>query len=207
MTIATYAELLTGIRDWLARDGDTANLPDSRLGDLVTVAEAEIYDRLRIRAMETSADLTVNARTVALPSGFIELRRLYIDASPLFVPDYYAPADFWQRAGVRSRGSGRPTFFTVEGQNFVFDPTPDATYTGKVLYYARLAALSSATNALFLGRPTLYLYGALKHAAPFIGEDSRIATWAAMFETQIAQAQSVSDRGAYAGTPLVIRPG
>jgi hypothetical protein len=202
MSIANYADVLTSIRDWLARPTDTVTLPDARLGDLVQFAEAEIWDRLRTRDMLASTALTINAQSISAPADLIEVSRLYLDGTPIYPLTYAAPPQFWQTFSANI--AGRPRAFTVEGGAMLFGPNPDASYTGRLLYYARPAALSAATNAVFSARPNLWLYGALAHAAPLIGNDGRIATWRGMFEAGLKQAQDASDRAAYGGAPLTI---
>lgn len=210
MALATYADLLDGIRDWLARSGDTTLLPDTRLGDFVVAAETEIYDTLRVDAMEASANLTLSAQAVELPADFIEARRIYLDGSPILRVEYRAPSQFWVEA--KAAIQGRPYFYTIEGRFLKFGPIPDMPYTGKLHYYARPASLATALNAIFTARPTLFLFGALKHAALFTGMDpaepqGRAGQWAAMFQKALADAQAASDRGTYSATPLAIRPG
>lgn len=203
MALTTYAELLTSIRDWLARDGDTTHLPDARLADFVRFAESDIYERLRIREMETSASLTVNAQTVALPSDYVGARRLYLDIDPYAALEYVAPTAFWTLFAQNI--TGRPGFYTVEGDNFVFGPAPDATYTGRLLYWKRLAALSSATNSLFTRQPDLWLYGALSHAGTFVRDAERAAEFQGRFQSALARAEMSNERERWSAGPLVMR--
>jgi hypothetical protein len=205
MALATYQNVVDAVRDWLARPNDTTLLTDTRIDDFIVMAEADIYDGLRVRDMETAADLTVSAQTAALPTGYLETRRLYLDGSPLLTVDYMAPSQFWSEFRVAT--PGRPRAYTIEGANLVFGPAPDATYTGKHLYYRRFPTLSSATNALFTARPNLWVYGALRHAALFVGADERKPVWDNAFVEEMGLAQRASDRGAYSGAPLVIRVG
>lgn len=207
MALTSFAELIDGIRDWLGRANDTSNLPTSRMGDLVAMAEAEIYDRLRVREMEASAALTVDAQTVALPTDYVETRRLYLDDARDDLPLVFrAPPQFWREVRLPTT-TGRPRIYTIEGSDILFGPAPDATYTGRLLYYKRFAGLASEVNTIFTARPHLYLYGALAHAAPFVDDDERIGVWRGQFEAAISQAQSASDRGSYSGAPLIIRAG
>ncbi len=205
MALATYADLIAGIRDWLARPGDTASLPDARLADLVVAAETAICDRYRGREMVGSATISTTAQTVPLPADFLEARRLYLDASPLAWLEYRAPPQFWREFAANV--AGRPRCFTIEGTSIVFGPVPDAVYTGRLSYFERFDPLATALNPLYLARPTLYLYGALAHAAPLIGADERLPLWQGLFEKALAEAQMASDRALYGGSPLAMRPG
>lgn len=167
MAISTYAELKTA----LANFSDRTDLT-SRLGEFVALAETRIFygsqeapfvsDPLRVRAMETSTDLTINAQSVALPTRYLGLRRQYISGDNGAKINCMSPDAFWGKYAGPS-WSGPPMDFTVEGEYFVFGPTPDATYTGKCLYWQKFAALSSDsdTNWLLTNAPGAYLQGAL----------------------------------------------
>jgi hypothetical protein len=167
MTISTCAELKTALANFSDRSDLTA-----RLGEFITLAETRIFygsmeapfvsEPLRIRAMETSSDLTINAQTVALPTRYLGLRRQYISGDNGLKINLVSPDAFWgKHAG--SADSGRPYEYTIEGENFVFGPTPDGTYTGKLLYWQKFAALSADadTNWLLTNAPAAYLQGAL----------------------------------------------
>ncbi len=203
MAFSTYADLVSNTRDWLARD--TTTLPDTAIGHAVTLAEAEIYGRLRVRAMEAAADLTFSSRTAALPTGFIGARRLYIDGSPIRMPEFRSPEQYW--AEVRANVTGAPRIWTVEAGTAVIGPAPDQAYTGKLLYYARPSALSAAVNAIYTDNPDLFLYGTLCHVQPYTGEDDRLPLWKSMFDAAMQRVQAANEGDRFAGTPLVMRPG
>lgn len=175
MTISTFADLKSQVASFLNRSNLTAQIPV-----FVQLAEARLAygskeapfesEPLRIRAMETSADLSLvgGTQTVALPTEFLQQRRLYISASPIIQCDYLTPTLFWEN--WISSTSGPPTEFTIEGENIVFGPTPDTAYTGKILYYKKFTALSADTdtNWLLTNAPAAYLHGTLLEAYRFV---------------------------------------
>lgn len=205
MTLATYADLTAAVRDWLGRTNDTVALTDARVADFVRLAEVDIYERLRVREMETSGDLTINAQSIAIPTGLIGVRRLYITSDPLAELEYLSPPQFWGTFGANL--TGQPWAFTMEGGNFVFGPAPDATYTGKLLYWKRLTALSSAVNDLFANQPDLWLYGGLMHAAIYTRDFEEEARWKGKFGEALDRAELSNDKSRFGGAPLVVRPG
>ena len=179
MTIATYATLKTAVANFLSRSDLTSRIPE-----FIELAEDLIANdkRFRIRPAETAADVTVSAQTAALPTRFLALRRLYLNTSPISLLEYLSPENFWRKwTGSRT---GQPKAFTIEGENFVFGPAPDSSYTAKCLYWQRFAALSADadTNWLLTNARGAYLYGALIQAAPYIGNDPRLTTWSALFD-------------------------
>ena len=177
MAISQYSELTAAVANWLNRSDLTSRIPE-----FISMAEDYVAQELRIRAMETSVDITIDAQTEALPTRYLETIRLYIDGDPVQRLRYMKPLDFWER--WTSSRTGKPQFFTIEGENYVFGPAPDSTYTGKCLYFQRFAAMSADgdTNWILSNARGLYLYRALLEAAPFIGDDPRSLTWAALWD-------------------------
>lgn len=172
MSIATFADLKSQIATALNRSNLTSQIPV-----FVQLAETRISygskegaltcEPLRIRAMETSADVAISGQTAALPTGYLQARRFYLNTDPVQELTYIVPDIFWRL--YAGRGTGQPTHFTVEGENFLFGPTPDSTYTGKSLYYKKFDALSADadTNWLLTNAPAVYLHGALMEAYRF----------------------------------------
>lgn len=202
MAITNYGELKTAVANWLERDDLAARIPE-----FISLAEDRIAQdtRLRIRPMETSTDLTVNAQEVALPTGFLEARRLYLQGTPLKRVEYLTPENFWIRNLANQ--TGLPKWFTIEGENIVFGPAPDDSYTGKLLYWQRFTALANDadTNWVLTNARGLLLYGALVESAPFLEEDTRTLTWATMYDDEVEKVQLADRRDRHSGAPLVSR--
>jgi hypothetical protein len=197
MAISTYAELQTAVSNWLDRSDLTSRIPE-----FITLAEGRIARKLRIREMETESDVATVAgtRTAAVPTGFREVRRIYLNTTPITDLKYISPQDYWAR--YMSTNTGKPQVFTVEGANLVFGPIPDAAYTAKVLHYKALDALSSSAHAVFTANPDVYLYGALLAAEPFLKNDKRIGVWKGMFDEALMELEMQNSR--HPG-PMVMR--
>jgi hypothetical protein len=84
--------------------------------------------------------------------------------------------------------------------------TPAETYTGEIIYYGSVTALSGSTssNAILSKAPDLYLYAALMAAAPFLGADERIQTWGTLYKSGV-EALNARARQARVVGPLVSR--
>jgi hypothetical protein len=95
----------------------------------------------------------------------------------------------------------------VVGGQFRISPTPDATYTAELIYFAKLTKLSStvASNWLLTSSPDIYLYGSLLQAAPYLQDDARIQTWATLYERALNDLRTADDRGATSGGALLTR--
>ena len=210
MAITTYGELKTAVANWLARSDLTAFIPD-----FIRLAEARIHhgsdnpqfpsEPLRIRLMETAVDVTIDAQTEALPTGFLGARRFFINSTPITNLNQVSPTQLY--TDFPDGTTGRPVEYTIEGSNFVFGPSPDQTYTGKLLYYKEFTSFSADadTNTLLTTSPGVYLYGALIEAMPFIQDDARLPMWFAMFSAAVNGLQGTNKRDAWSGSIRVVR--
>jgi hypothetical protein len=199
--ITTYGELKTAIANWLDDDNLTSRIPE-----FVSLCEDRIAQNIRIRLMETSADLTINAQEVSLPTGYLGHRRLYLLGNPVRILNYETPDNFWQ--SYMSTDTAKPVAFTVEGDNFVFGPAPDISYTGKILYYKRLTAFSddADTNTLLTTARGLYLYGSLIEASTYLEDDVSILKWSALFDDLIDKVMTNDKRDRASGVSRMRDP-
>lgn len=186
MTISTFADLKSQVATFLNRANLTAQIPyfvqlaETRIAYGASEGQME-SDPLRIRAMEQSSYATFNAQKIQLPTGFLQQRRLYISGTPNSEIDYVTPPIFWPK--YLSSTSGKPTEYTVEGENIVLGPTPDASYTGQILYYKKFTALSgdTDTNWLLTNAPGVYLYSTLAEAHRFARNMEQASAYIASF--------------------------
>jgi hypothetical protein len=196
LSISTYAEAKSAVANRLRR-ADTSSYID----DWFTLAETDIYRRLRTKDMETAFSDTISSGVVALPSSYIDLKFAYINASPATKLDRKTAAWVYQKYPTRSAES-RPKVIAREGSNFIFGPYPDSNYTVAGVYYKNLGALSSSAHALFTANPDVYVYGALVMAVRDLKDDAGIARWTPLYEQAILSAQAASDREDYSGGGL-----
>jgi hypothetical protein len=216
MSIANYSELKSAIQNWIARSDDAFNL---RMDDFIALAEDRIHygsgepgeasytAPLRIRQMETSGDLTVSSQAVSLPTGFLQERRIYLNTDPKTDLKYLPPDRFWATSGNASGTSGKPVSYTIEGTDLVFGPSPDSSYTGKILYYKKLDALSAsaATNWLILNSPGTYLYACLMEAALWDRNDEDAIKYQGLYHARVNALMRQSSLSMYGGGALTSR--
>lgn len=195
--MTTYALLKSDTADWLERSDLTNTIPT-----LIRLCEAQIRRNLRVRAMETAADITITSGSGSLPSGFLEARRFTWDESNARNIDFVSPHDFYSSAEYDQ--SGTPSIYTIE--NSTVYVRPSATGTGKLLYFKAFDALSddSDTNWALTNAYDLYLYGTLMNAAPYLKEDSRVAVWDAGYQRALAELNRSEDRARRSG-PIRMR--
>ena len=202
MALTTYTELKTSIGDWLNRSDLTSVIPD-----FISLAEAQVERTLRTRQMIVRANASFDAEYGAVPSDFLETKSLKLTSTNPQTPLEFLSIDALDNKAAEYTGSGKPRFFGVVGGQFRIVPTPDATYTTELTYYAKLTKLSSsvASNWLLTSNPDIYLYGSLLQAAPYLQDDARIQTWATLYERALNDSQTADDRGASSGGALLTR--
>jgi hypothetical protein len=213
MSISNYGELKIAVASWLARSNLTARIPE-----FISIAEGYIHygimapnkrwavEPLRIRAMETAADITIAAQTASLPEGWLAARRFYLDGANRKQLDFLPPTDFWSRE--LSSTTGTPTAYTIEGEDFVFGPIGGGT--GKLLYYKKFDALSddSDTNWLLTNQPGAYLFAALYEAFSYAeGGQQESDAYLMKFSSIINALNAADNQDRYSGAILQMRAG
>ena len=88
-------------------------------------------------------------------------------------------------------------------------PTPDGAYSSILMYYAKVPTLSDSneTNWLLTHHPDIYLYGALLHSAPYLKEDERAQTWAALYTSAVERVNNASSKSTTSGSGLRLKIG
>jgi len=213
MALTTVGGIKTAIDDFLSRQGDLTAAYKTEY--FLTLAHARIHygsddprfpsEPVRIRCMETTADVSTTAQAVPLPTGYLAMRRVYLDGSPVRPLNFMPPIDFW--AKYVSSNHAQPSVYTIEGENIVFGPVPDSAYTAKLLYWKALAlpAADADTNWIMQNVPGAYLYGSLVEASLVIQDDEQLAKFGPMFAGAIGGMIKSDKRDRFSGAPLMMR--
>ena len=202
MAISTYTDLKTSVASWLNRDDLTSVIPD-----FISLAEAGINRDLRHYKMIERADATLDSRYVQMPTDWIETVRFSITSGNTYRLELVSRDDMLEYRQKTADASGRPRFYANIGDTIEVFPTPDADYTMQLQYYAKTPALSdsNASNWLLLDAPDVYLYGTLIQSAPYLQDDARTQTWAALYAAALQSLQKASDDTRFAGSGLRMR--
>lgn len=199
MALSSYSELKSTVASYLARNDLTAVIPD-----FIRLAEERLRRDLRIRQMlvVATANTTGGDSTVGLPTDFLEMRDIHVNLNPVVQLSYKAPNAFYSSG--KSGLSGKPTDYTVLASEFQLAPIPDAAYTLQMLYYAKPALLSdsNASNVFLANCPDALLYAALGEAEPYLMNDARLQTWAALYERAITAINTSDQSSEYGGQPM-----
>jgi len=196
MAISTYSELLAAIADWAARPG----LLSSVTPDFVTMTEALFnygdegidFEPVRCRQMETTASFTVTTAAVAVPSGFLEAKRLTAATSPVRELTYAEPG-WYKEAYPSGQNADSPSFYTVEGTNIL------SVANFEMVYYTAVPALATnSTNWLLTASPNAYLFGGLLYYSIYQKDDEEAQRYLKMVRGAVRGLQR-SDNASRAG--------
>jgi hypothetical protein len=118
--------------------------------------------------------------------------------------EYYNPNIFFRNA--QTKVLGVPKKYTILASELQFAPIPDGVYTMQMLYYAAPTYLSDAnpSNAFLANCPDALIYASLGEAEPYLMNDERLGTWAALYQRAIDSLTAADDRGEYSAVPLTM---
>ena len=204
MALTTYDELKASIADFLDRDDLTTVIPD-----FISLAETQMNREIRHYRMEKRATANLDTQYTALPNDFLQPIRFVITGSDVSTLEQASPLEISKLREANNDTTGTPDTYSILDSSIEVFPKPDATYTLEMLYYEKIDALNSGntSNWLLTNYPDAYLYGSLMHTAPYLAEDNRIQTWAALYQKAISDINSESERSktAAAGRRIKIR--
>ena len=174
--VMTYDSLNYYVLQYLERS-DLATI--NAIPTFITLAEFEIAQEIKTLGQLQIVESTMNANSpnLAKPARWRKTVSMnYTDASgnknPIFLRKYEYLISYSQN----STTGGAPLYYADTSWDWWYvSPTPDQSYAFEVLYYERIAPLSSTnqTNWLTQNAPTAMLYGTLLQAMPFLKNDQR----------------------------------
>jgi hypothetical protein len=199
MALTDYSSFKTTVANYLAR----SDLTD-QIADFIRLGEERLSRELRTRKMliVARADTTAGDSTIGLPTDFLEMRDIHLRTTPVQSLTYYSPNAFF--AGSRTTDSGKPVDYTILSAEIQFAPTPDTAYTAQMLYYAKPQYLSDTniTNVFLANYPDALLYAALGEAEPYLMNDARLQTWAALYDRAVSAINTADQSSEYGGQPM-----
>ena len=193
MSLSTYAGLKDALQSFSHRN-DVA----SRLDDFIDLAESEMNRWVRIRDMETRVSTPTSGRYMALPTGFLEMRRVkLVSGSQYYEMQYSTPEGMHITAD-----SNMPKLYTVTSQ-VEFDRTPDSTYNIEFQYYAAPTALSSinTSNSILTRFPSIYLFGSLWALYLWSLQEDKSDYYYQKFMSEIKSANRQDSKGRHGPAP------
>ena len=199
MAITDYSSFKTTVANYLARSDLTNQIPD-----FIRLGEERLARDLRTRKMlvVARANTTAADSTVGLPTDFLEMRDMHLRTTPVQSLTYYSPNAFF--ASSRTTDSGKPVDYTILANEIQFAPIPDTAYSVQMLYYAKPQYLTDTNinNAFLANYPDALLYAALGEAEPYLMNDARLQTWAALYDRAILAINTSDQSSEYGGQPM-----
>ena len=193
-----YDNLVKEVIDWSHRSDLGIKIPD-----FIQLAENAMYSNevevLTVRSMETiTTDLTTG-QLLTLPADFESARSVRLvtgdNGGEL---KYQAPEQMFKQVAT-----GRPSFFTIVGDQIQFNRVPDSQYTIEFQYYKKATALSIAnqTNDILTSHPSIYLFGALTALFSYALDTEQQIKYNQMFISAIKGANKADKKGRYGPAP------
>tara|TARA_R110000850_G_scaffold101828_1_gene210526 strand:- start:525 stop:1151 length:627 start_codon:yes stop_codon:yes gene_type:complete len=198
MALTNFDELYKSIVDWSHR-GDLGE----KIADFVALTENAMYSNdaevLTVRSMETISTALTAGQYLSLPDNFESARSVR-----LVTDDGGGELRFQAPEQMRKRVTGgRPSFFTIVGNEIQFDKVPDSEYTIEIQYYRKATPLTEAnqTNDILTNHPNIYLYGALAQAFSYSQDDQQASKYIQLFIGAIKGANKADKKGRYGPAP------
>ena len=204
MAITNYTNLQTTIADFLNRDDLTSVIPT-----FIQLAEAEMNRVVRHWKMEKRATGQQSAgdQWMQVPNDWLETIRLHLTGSgtsAVTMTSRAAMADI--RAKNEDVSTVAPYLYTHADGQFELYPTPSDTTDFELLYYQQIPDLATnSTNWLLEDAPDVYLYGALRHSAPYLAEDARSAVWEKYYGEALQMLNNASEQARYSGSGMTLK--
>lgn len=174
--VMTYDSLTYYVLQYLERS-DQATI--NAIPTFITLAEFEIAQEIKTlgQLQVSESAMTIGNPVLAKPARWRKTVSMNITDStgnrtPVLLRKYEYLTNYWPN----NTSTSMPLFYSdTDWDHWYLAPTPDKAYSFEVLYYERIAPLSSTnqTNWLTQNAPTAMLFGTLLQAMPFLKNDQR----------------------------------
>lgn len=197
-TATTYTSLLADLRAYLERGYVQDVTVYDQLPRLVTLAEREIAQRLKILGFVTPLIAGLNAgqcvyqkpdrwrKTISMSYGIATSSDALQNSR---VPIFARSLEYCQMYWPDQTLTAPPQFYAdYDYSNWLIVPTPIISYPWAINAYMMPPLLGddNQTNWLTEFAPNILLYRALLECTPFLKNDERLPIWQQMYEEQVA---------------------
>lgn len=181
----TYDSLTSTVLQYLERS-DPAVV--AAIPTFITLCEFEIAQEIKTLGQLTVANATVtpNNPVLAKPARWRKTVSMSINNGSNMQPVFLRKFEYLKNYWPDPTKTDVPAYYAdTDYEHWYLAPTPDQAYDFEVLYYERIAPLSSTnqTNWLTQYAPNAMLYGTLLQAMPFLKNDAR-----AIFQQKYSEA-------------------
>jgi len=175
--VMTYNSLTSMVLSYLERS-DPATI--AAIPTFITLAEFEIAQEIKTlgQLQVVTATMQAGTPTIQKPARWRKTVSMTLtnpttsQTQPVLVRKLEYLQNYWPNAAL----TATPVYYAdSDYEHWYIAPTPDQAYTFEVLFYERIAPLSSTnqTNWLTQYAPNAMLYGTLLQAMMFLKNDNR----------------------------------
>jgi hypothetical protein len=173
--VLTYDSLTANVLQYLERQ-DPAVV--NAIPTFITLAEFAIAQEIKTLGQLQIVEGTMNAGNPVIqkPSRWRKTTSMNVivngQKQPILDRRYEYLTNYWPN----NTETSQPLYYAdTDWDHWYIAPTPDQNYSFEVLYYERIAPLSSTnqTNWLTQNAPNAMLFGTLLQAMPFLKNDQR----------------------------------
>jgi len=173
--VMTYDSLTYYVLQYLERK-DQAVV--EAIPTFITLAEFEIAEQIKTlgQLQVVESTMTAGNSVIAKPARWRKTVSMNVTVNGVKQPVLLRKYEYLQNYWPNTSQTSIPLFYAdTDWEHWYLAPTPDHSYAFEVLYYERIAPLSSEnqTNWLTQNAPNAMLFGTLLQAMPFLKNDQR----------------------------------
>ena len=174
--VMTYDSLTSTVLQYLERN-DTAVV--NAIPTFISLAEFEIAQEIKTlgQLQIVESNMTASNAILQKPARWRKTVSMSVTVAgkkqPVYLRKYEYLKNYWPDADQ----TDVPLYYAdTDWEHWYIAPTPNLAYAFEVLYYERIAPLSSAnqTNWLTQNAPNAMLFGTLLQAMQFLKNDQRV---------------------------------
>ena len=173
--VMTYDSLNTMVLQYLERS-DAAVV--EAIPTFITLAEFEIAQQIKTlgQMQVVTSNMTIGNPVIQKPARWRKTVSMEVSLNSSKSPVLLRKYEYLKLYTPNAATTGLPLYYAdYDYDHWLVAPTPDQAYSFEVLYYERIAPLSSAnqTNWITQNAPNAMLFGTLLQAMPFLKNDAR----------------------------------
>jgi hypothetical protein len=173
--VMTYDDLTSTVLQYLERkDASVINA----IPTFISLAEFEIAQEIKTLGQLQVVESTMTSSNPVLqkPARWRKTVSMSVTVGGKKQPVYLRKYEYLKNYWPDDNQTDIPLYYAdTDWDHWYIAPTPDQAYSFEVLYYERIAPLSSTnqTNWLTQNAPNAMLFGTLLQAMPFLKNDQR----------------------------------
>jgi hypothetical protein len=173
--VMTYDSLNTMVLQYLERS-DAAVI--EAIPTFITLAEFEIAQQIKTlgQMQVVESTMEIGNPVIQKPARWRKTVSMEVSSGGSKSPVLLRKYEYLKSYTPNTATTGLPLYYAdYDYDHWLVAPTPDQAYQFEVLYYERIAPLSSAnqTNWITQNAPNAMLFGTLLQAMPFLKNDAR----------------------------------